>query len=222
MKLRAKISSKMITKSGIKIRKEEISQCDIYIMKTVPVHRAREIQHDAALYLKRNKENFPGMALGDWQSLPSGSDIATPIYIISIIGKSFNGVVYIGKAESTTNRFAGGHIAALMLLHPKYQRFCKYISFAVLLIKTSKGEVFPVEWISPSSLRAEIVAHVEHSMIWKFQPRLNSNLKDTEPSGFTFETNLWEMSDEFIRIAPIRIRAKDNPIIKSRLYVSSV
>lgn len=222
MKLRAKISTKMVTKSGISIRKEDISRCDIYVMKTVPVHRAREIQHDAGLYLKRNKGNFPGIALGNWQSLPNGSDIATPIYMISIIGRSFNRVVYIGKAESTTNRFAGGHIAALMLLHPKYQCFRKYISFAVLLITTSKGEVFPVEWVSPSSLRAEIVAHVEHSMVWKFQPRLNSNLKDTEPSGFTFETNFREISDEFIRIDPIRIRAKDNPIIKSRLYVSSV
>ncbi|MEI6559450.1 MAG: hypothetical protein WCO00_13680 [Rhodospirillaceae bacterium] len=220
VKLFTRFSGNTVTDSGIAIKEEEITQCNIKIMKTVPVHRASEIQHAADDYLEHNKRKFPGIALGDWTMLPNVSEIATPIYMMFITDKSCGAVVYIGKAESKTNRFTDGHIAALKLLHPKYQRFHKFISFAVVLISTTKCSNVPVELVFPSSLRSEIISYIEHSMVWKFQPCLNTNLKKGAPPGITIETNFWGAHDDYIKVSDIRIRAKGQPIIKGRLCVS--
>jgi len=209
-----RIFGERTTASGVHIDEADIVGCYVSILGTVPIHRAADIQHDVDQYLNSNRNRFGDIASNNLSSFPATDEVATPIYIITLIGKKLRRIVYVGQAASATNRFKGGHSVLLKLLSPRHRHFDKYISFAVIAISTSQGERVPVEWISPAELRGEIIDHVEHSLIWKFQPRLNSNLKNTEPKEFSFAMNFEGDSNEFFALSAIRVRAANQPIIK--------
>jgi hypothetical protein len=210
-----KIFGERTTASGVRIHNtSDIVECNISILKTLPIHRAADIQHDIDQYLNSNKNRFGDIASNNLSSFPATDEVATPIYIITLIGRKITRIAYVGQAASATNRFKGGHSVLLKLLSPRHKHFDKYISFAIITVSTSQNERVPVEWVSPATLRGRIIDHVEHSLIWKFQPRLNSNLKSTEPREFSFTINFWGDSNEYFVLSDIRVRAANQRIVK--------
>lgn len=199
---------------GVKIRAEEIRRVNVDILRTLDAYRATEIQHDLKMFRERNMAIYNKLSLGAPYH-PLLEDIATPIYIITRIDTGLGEIVYVGKAQSTTNRFSGGHIVLLKLLDPNYKDYDKFISFAVINVKTVSGELVPVEWIEDKALRENLVKHVEQSLIWKFQPEYNTHYKSEEPRDFVFEMNLSDYDGDHVSFDHIRIRIAGGPIHQS-------
>lgn len=201
--------------AGAKFRAEEVRRVDVNIMRTLDAYRATEIQHDLKIFRERNMNIYSKLLPGAASYHPLVDDIATPIYIITRIDKGPGEIVYVGKAQSTTNRFAGGHIALLNLLDPKYKNYDKFISFAVINVRTVHGDVIPVEWVENKKLRGALIKHVEQSLIWKFQPDYNTHYKSAEPIDYAFELNLADYDGSHVIFDSIRIRIADGPIHQS-------
>lgn len=212
----ASLRKKRTTTRGVRVGGNEITECDISTIKTVPIHRASEIQHDVEEYMKLNTSRFGKIIRRKLKFYPSTDEIATPIYVITIIGRNIRKICYIGQASSSKNRFSGGYGVLLKLLNPKYKYFDKYISFCFISIKTIKSGRIPIEWVESKKLRKEVINDVEHALIWKFQPRLNSNLKKIPPVNCKFTINFLSDSNEYFSRAAIRIRLAHNPIVKLR------
>lgn len=201
--------------AGAKIRAEEVRRVDVSIIRTLDAYRATEIQHDLKILRERNMNIYDKLIPGAPSYHPLVEDIATPIYLITRIDEGHGEIVYVGKAQSTTNRFSGGHIALLKLLDPKYKNYDKFISFAVINVRSMHGDVVPVEWVENKKLRDDIVGHVEQSLVWKFQPEYNTHYKSAEPIDYAFEINLIDYDGSYVSFDPIRIRVADGPIYQS-------
>jgi hypothetical protein len=104
-----RIRNKSVTTPEIDIEGTEIEACDISILKTVPIHRAAEIQHDIEAYLRMNRGKFTDIASNNLSSLPVVEEIATPIYIITVFGRRRGELSMLGKPHrlqiGVTTRF---------------------------------------------------------------------------------------------------------------------
>lgn len=198
--------------AGTKLRAEEVRCVDISIIRTLDAHRAAEIQHDLKLLRERNMNIYNKLKSESKYYFPLVEDIATPIYLITRINGDNGEIVYVGKAQSTTNRFVGGHIALLKLLDPNYKEYDKFISFAILNVRTVNGEMFPVEWVEDKELRDDIIKHVEQALVWKLQPDYNTHYKSVEPKDYAFEMNLYDHDGSNVILNSIRIRVANRPI----------
>ncbi|MDV3459212.1 hypothetical protein RZN05_19605 [Sphingomonas sp. HF-S4] len=199
--------------SGITLEETDITRVDIVVQRTLPAYRATEIQHDVEEYRRRNMEIFNKLENDDPYHHPKVEDVATPIYLIARIYEGPGEIVYVGKAESKKNRFEGGHIALLRLLDPEYKDHDKFISFAIINITTSNKQIVPVEWVYDKQLRTKLISHIEHALVWKFQPCYNTHFKASEPQDFSFEINFWDASDgDLLAIKDVRVRAAHGPI----------
>ncbi|MED0586478.1 hypothetical protein [Bacillus subtilis] len=97
-----------------------------------------------------------------------------PIYLITTGTGDNERLVYVGKTSSENHRFAGGHLAALKLNDPKYDGLEKNLYFGCLTFLDVHKKHVPLEWISPFDYCKELLESVEASLIYHFQPELNT------------------------------------------------
>lgn len=204
---------------GIRLNAGDVRSVDVSVLRTLDAYRAAEIQHDLKRFRAKNMKIYNKLKNQATSHHPLVEDIATPIYLITRIHEGPGDLVYVGKAQSETNRFVGGHISLLKLLDPQYKEYDKFISFAVIYIRTEKGDQLPVEWVEDKKLRDAIIKDVEQSLIWKFQPEYNTHYKSEESKDFTFEMNLYDHDGSHIVLGSIRIRAASAPIHQDTLKV---
>lgn len=210
------------TSVGFQLKPDDIKECILFISDTVPIHEAENIRHDVKKYLNISHSKFAKKSGIYISNLPLMEEIATPIYIITLIGSDGGNIVYVGKAASSTNRFKNGHAVLLKLLSTAYNNYGKYISFANIIISTYTNGKIPVKWVCNSELRINIIKYIEHCLIWKFQPQLNSQLKDEEPDkdDFDFLINFWGGGNNLFNICNIKIKNKGISILKFKPNIS--
>jgi c-di-AMP phosphodiesterase-like protein len=80
--------------------------------------------------------------------------------------------VYVGKT-TVSNRFQGGHLAALRLHHHNYANASKTLYRCSVTVLIGDDHV-ALEWVDPFITAAAILDNVESQLIYKFQPRLNT------------------------------------------------
>ncbi|UVL73650.1 hypothetical protein [Pseudomonas protegens] len=95
-----------------------------------------------------------------------------PIYLITCSDGSDEELVYVGKTENT-NRFIGGHSAALKLHAPKFSLKEKKIYRATVWFHNN-DEYVSLDWVQPQTLALELLDSVESHLIYSFQPELNT------------------------------------------------
>jgi hypothetical protein len=98
-----------------------------------------------------------------------------PIYMLTTRKDLNESVVYIGKTTAS-NRFAGGHSAALKLHDPKYQNYEKMVYRCSITMPLGDDHV-ALEWVDPVSVAEQILDDVESHLIYHFQPPLNTQKK---------------------------------------------
>lgn len=98
-----------------------------------------------------------------------------PIYILTTKSSSNESIVYIGKTTAS-NRFAGGHRAALRLHDPKYKD-CEKIVYRCSITILVDDDHVALEWVDPLAVAEQILDDVESHLIYHFKPQLNTQKK---------------------------------------------
>ena len=88
-------------------------------------------------------------------------------------------VVYIGKTNSESHRFRGGHAAISKLHAPNYQGLRKKIYFGCIVGFDDDCNYIPIDWIQPEMGRDGILSDIEYQLIYCTQPELNDTGKET-------------------------------------------
>lgn len=104
---------------------------------------------------------------------------AYTVYMMSVSDPRSNDekIVYIGKTNSKSHRFRGGHAAISKLHDQKYDGLRKKIYFGCIVGFNDDEDYVPVDWISPEAGRDQILSDIEWQLIYHFQPELNENGK---------------------------------------------
>ena len=95
------------------------------------------------------------------------------LYLITIYDDEVEKLVYVGKTDSKKSRFVNGHLAALKLHNPKYQRFKKRIYFGTIMFLSEKKDYIPLEFITPYSMAERYLGELEAFLIERLNPELN-------------------------------------------------
>jgi hypothetical protein len=95
------------------------------------------------------------------------------LYFITIYNEVDEKLVYVGKTDSKKGRFINGHIAALKLHNPKYQRYNKRIYFGTIMFLSEIKEYIPLEFITPYSIAERYLGEMEALLIERLNPELN-------------------------------------------------
>lgn len=111
-----------------------------------------------------------------------------PIYLISCCDKNGEEVVYIGKTKNT-NRFSGGHRAALALHDPKFSNKEKKIYRATVWFYDGLDHIC-LDWIKPECLALELLASIERQLIYGFKPPLNTAGINSRCDKWNFEIRI--------------------------------
>jgi len=88
-------------------------------------------------------------------------------------------VVYIGKTNSESHRFRGGHSAISKLHAPNYRGLKKKIYFGCIVGFNDDFNYIPIDWIQPEMGRDGILSDIEYQLIYSIQPELNDTGKTT-------------------------------------------
>jgi hypothetical protein len=107
---------------------------------------------------------------------------AWPLYFFSVGDHPDETIVYIGKTNSGTHRFASGHKAITLLHHPKFNGLTKRLYLATVTIVDDEDNYIPLDWLHPKDLRDTIYSDIEAQLIFHFQPEFNSDLKSKDAS----------------------------------------
>ena len=107
-----------------------------------------------------------------------------PIYLITCSDESSEEVVYIGKTERT-DRFIGGHSAALKLHAPEYENKSKKIYRCTVWFH-NEDEYISLDWVQPEKLAIDLLDSTESHLIYKFQPKLNTSKKQKNYATWDF------------------------------------
>lgn len=99
------------------------------------------------------------------------------LYFITIYNDHTEKLVYIGKTDSKTSRFANGHRAALKLHNPLYSEFKKRIYFGTLIFLSGDKNYIPLEFIDPFKKANKYLDDIEALLIEHFKPELNIKLE---------------------------------------------
>jgi hypothetical protein len=102
-------------------------------------------------------------------------------------------VMYVGQTK-VSNRFAGGHNAALKLHDPKYAGFRKWVYQCSVCF--SNDEYIFLEWIYPPRTAQMILDDVESILIFALQPELNSAKRKRFASKTPLSIQLQKMLPE--------------------------
>lgn len=105
---------------------------------------------------------------------------AYTIYVISTrcSDTQVEKVVYIGKTNSKSHRFRGGHAAISKLHAPEFEGMQKAIYFGCLIGINHDGNYVPIDWVDADAGRDQILSDVEAQLIFHLKPRLNTVGKD--------------------------------------------
>lgn len=95
------------------------------------------------------------------------------LYFITVYNAEEEKLVYIGKTDSRKSRFSNGHLAALKLHDPKYNKYCKRVYFGTLMYLSEDGEYIPLEFITPFNVAKKYLSEMEAFLIDWFNPELN-------------------------------------------------
>lgn len=106
---------------------------------------------------------------------------AYTIYMLTVsdLKSDSERVVYIGKTNSNSNRFRGGHAAISKLHAPEYAHLTKSIYFGCIVAMNDDENYIPIDWLSPNLGRDEILSDIEYQLIYHLQPELNEQGKLT-------------------------------------------
>lgn len=95
------------------------------------------------------------------------------IYFITIYNEYEEKLVYIGKTDSKSSRFSNGHLVALKLHNPRYQKYYKRVYFGTIMFLSEEKEYIPLEFIRPYKDAAKYLAGMEGILIERLKPELN-------------------------------------------------
>lgn len=119
-----------------------------------------------------------------------------PLYIFSVDDGKNEVPVYIGKTNSQSGRFSGGHKACVKLLDPKYSNCVKRIYMCqVVFLSEVGGEYLPLEWVRPHEKAAALLDHAESFLIHRFQPEFNVYKKQKKTSKLEIDYVVVNYSD---------------------------
>ena len=104
---------------------------------------------------------------------------AYTIYLITTSTQENNDetVVYVGKTNSQSHRFRGGHAAISKLHAPEYEGMQKRVYFGCLIGINDDDNYVPIDWLVEENGRDKVLANIEHQLIFNLQPALNSEGK---------------------------------------------
>lgn len=115
---------------------------------------------------------------------------AWPLYFFTVGDAAAERIVYIGKTNATTHRFATGHSALTALHRPAYEGERKRLYLATVTMFTDEDRYIPLEWVHPTGLRDRLWSDIEAQLIYTFQPELNTDLKAADQSELPAEVTL--------------------------------
>jgi len=150
-------------------------------MKWIGLLKSRELTAD---YLEEAGDIINGLEGGwldseerDWilERLGEPPFPSLPIYLITCGDGKEEELVYVGKTENT-NRFTGGHAAALKLHAPEFAGKEKKIYRSTVWFHND-DEYISLDWVQPESLAVDLLDSVESHLIYNFQPKLNTTKK---------------------------------------------
>lgn len=95
-----------------------------------------------------------------------------PIYLITCEDEASERIVYVGKT-SVSNRFSGGHAAALKLHAPEYANQSKWI-YQCDVWFLHRQDYLCLEWLDPVTTAEAVLDGVESQLIFDLQPALNT------------------------------------------------
>ncbi|MFN3262297.1 MAG: hypothetical protein ACE37J_17265 [Pikeienuella sp.] len=100
---------------------------------------------------------------------------AYTIYMMTVSDLKTNDerIVYIGKTNSNSHRFRGGHAAISKLHSPEYDGMCKKIYFGCIVGFNDDEDHIPIDWLLPATGRDTTLSDIELQLIWHVQPELN-------------------------------------------------
>lgn len=99
-----------------------------------------------------------------------------PIYLITVEDNESEKIVYIGRLLRSQIA-SRGHLAALKLHHPDYNKLEKKIYFANVMLLGKSKEYIPLEYVHPLEKAEYILSEIEASLIFYFKPVLNTQHK---------------------------------------------
>lgn len=163
---------------GIWLSIEEVS--DLYLaneMNWIGLTKARHITNN---YLEQASDIIGGLD-GGWldseerqmilEKLGDPPEPSLPLYLITCVQKNTEKLVYVGKTVNT-NRFKGGHTAALKLHAPKFKNSHKKVYRSTVWLHHN-DEYISLDWVQPEQLAVRLLDSVESQLIYTFQPELN-------------------------------------------------
>lgn len=123
------------------------------------------------------------------------------IYIITIYNDKEEKIVYIGKTDSKKSRFSNGHLAALKLHNPIYNKYKKRVYFGTVLFLDNQNNYLPLEYITPLSDAKKILTYTEATLIQYFKPELNKQMvnKGCIPISTTFHIQNFTDTTPFLK-----------------------
>jgi hypothetical protein len=119
---------------------------------------------------------------------------ASPFYVITVGEAPEERIVYVGKTNAATHRFAAGHTATTALHHPKYDGLTKRLYLAAVTLVSDERNYVPLEWLHPKAQRDALWSEIEQRIIYHFQPELNERLKARMPSKQTVDVAIHNYS----------------------------
>ena len=181
------------------------------IEEVAPIYKANEMnwigliesRKKTADYLDKSAKIINGLEGGwldgeerEWilEKLGDPPLPSLPIYLITCLGDEKEELVYVGKTENT-NRFSGGHTAALKLHAPEYAAKEKKIYRGTVWFHND-NEYVSLDWVQPQQLAVELLDSVESHLIYSFQPELNSAKKKNKCAKWDFYIHIQNFIDQ--------------------------
>lgn len=96
------------------------------------------------------------------------------IYFITIYNENEEKVVYIGKTDAESGRFANGHLAALKLHDPQYSSYQKRVYFGTITLLSENMAYIPLEFVTPYESAKRYLNGAEAFLIDRLNPELNT------------------------------------------------
>jgi hypothetical protein len=159
-------------------------------------------------YLTRASEIISGLE-GSWldseeaemilETLGDPPRPTLPIYLIGLEKDGAYGYpVYIGITR-TSNRFIGGHKAALCLHNPKFNGYSKHLYREAVWFYNG-SDYLPLEWLEPEEMANTILKSIESQLIFDFKPAINERKKAAECAAIPLVIHIENFcGDSFVR-----------------------
>lgn len=171
---------------------------DVNSMRWLSLVDARK---QTAEYLLEADEIIGGLS-GGWldreESLMISQELgkpplpSLPLYLISCVDGEREKLVYVGKTEKS-NRFLGGHSAALALHADKFNGQIKKVYRSTVWFYDRQNYIC-LDWLEPLGLAQRIIDSVESHLIFEMQPELNTSKKSKNFAKWQFGVHIQNFS----------------------------